>query len=263
MSERSQVLEQDAVRDTAPAYQVTPSESVLVDVPRGYKRTEMGVIPTCWHVRRLDSVGIEPAVKAGPFGSSITKASYSASGYKVYGQEQVIRGDHSFGDYFIPEAKFQQLRSCSVRPQDVLISLVGTAGKALLVPDDAVPGVINPRLVRVRLTDEQVDPLFFKYLFESSQVQDVLIGNAQGGTMDVLNASILRSLPMSVPPLSEQRAIATATVLSDMDTEIETLEHRRDKARQIKQGMMQQLLIGRVRLVGHTAGESQEAVRPT
>lgn len=50
-----------------------------------------------------------------------------------------------------------------------------------------------------------------------------------------------------VPEKEEQNAIAT--VLADMDTEIEALERRRDKARQIKQGMMQQLLTGRVRLV--------------
>lgn len=47
--------------------------------------------------------------------------------------------------------------------------------------------------------------------------------------------------------LDEQSAIAI--VLSDMDTEIEALEQRREKARQIKKAMMQQLLTGRVRLV--------------
>ena len=62
-----------------------------------------------------------------------------------------------------------------------------------------------------------------------------------------LNLRIIRSVEIPFPPVSEQAAIAT--VLSDMDTEIEALEHRRDKARQIKQGMMQQLLTGRVRLV--------------
>ncbi len=52
---------------------------------------------------------------------------------------------------------------------------------------------------------------------------------------------------VALPQLSEQRAIAT--VLSDMDAEIAVLERRRDKTRTIKQGMMQQLLTGRVRLV--------------
>ena len=50
-----------------------------------------------------------------------------------------------------------------------------------------------------------------------------------------------------VPLLDEQRAIAT--VLSDMDAEIAALEHRRDKTIAIKQGIMQQLLTGKVRLL--------------
>jgi len=50
-----------------------------------------------------------------------------------------------------------------------------------------------------------------------------------------------------LPPLPEQTAIAT--ILSDMDTEIAALEARRDKTRDLKQGMMQELLTGRIRLV--------------
>ena len=59
---------------------------------------------------------------------------------------------------------------------------------------------------------------------------------------------ILAQVQIELPPdYEEQRAIAT--VLSDMDTEITALEHRRDKTIAIKQGMMQQLLTGKVRLL--------------
>ena len=50
-----------------------------------------------------------------------------------------------------------------------------------------------------------------------------------------------------LPSIAEQTAIAT--VLSDMDSEIESLESKLAKAREIKQGMMQELLTGRIRLV--------------
>lgn len=56
-----------------------------------------------------------------------------------------------------------------------------------------------------------------------------------------------KGVEVVLPGLTEQTAIAT--ILSDMDAEIAALEQRRDKTRQIKQGMMQQLLTGRVRLV--------------
>ena len=54
-------------------------------------------------------------------------------------------------------------------------------------------------------------------------------------------------LSVALPLLAEQRAIVS--VLSDMDAEIKALERRREKTRQVKQGMMQQLLTGRLRLV--------------
>ena len=53
--------------------------------------------------------------------------------------------------------------------------------------------------------------------------------------------------PSSLPPLAEQTAIAA--VLSDMDAELAALEQRLDKTRALKQGMMQELLTGRTRLV--------------
>jgi len=62
-----------------------------------------------------------------------------------------------------------------------------------------------------------------------------------------INTKEIKTFPISTPPLPEQRAIAA--VLSDMDAEIAALERRREKVKQIKQGMMQQLLTGRIRLV--------------
>ena len=62
-----------------------------------------------------------------------------------------------------------------------------------------------------------------------------------------LNAKTIENIEVSIPPLPEQTAIAT--VLSDMDLELAALEQRRDKTRALKQGMMQELLTGRTRLV--------------
>ncbi len=59
--------------------------------------------------------------------------------------------------------------------------------------------------------------------------------------------NVVKNYEVATPRLEEQTAIAT--VLSDMDAEIYALEARRDKTQQVKQGMMQELLTGRTRLV--------------
>ena len=187
-----------------------------------------------------------PAIKAGPFGSSLTKDTYVAEGYKVYGQEQVIRGDYLYGDYFISKTRFNELQSCAVEPGDILLSLVGTAGRVLVIPQGAPAGVINPRLIRFSFDPDAVSPHFFQCLFETGTFQALLARSAQGGTMGIFNAG-LRPICIPLPPLPEQTAIAE--VLTDMDAELAALEQRRDKTRALKQAMMQELLTGKTRLV--------------
>ena len=84
---------------------------------------------------------------------------------------------------------------------------------------------------------------FLSYLLKSVDFKSVLVG----GTRAKLNKSILEKIEFSFPSLPEQTRIAT--ILSDMDAELEALGKKLGKARMIKQGMMQELLTGRVRLV--------------
>ena len=62
-----------------------------------------------------------------------------------------------------------------------------------------------------------------------------------------LNLTLIKKMEVPLPSLPEQTAIAE--ILSDMDAEITALEQKREKTRLLKQGMMQELLTGRIRLV--------------
>lgn len=165
------------------------------------------------------SYGEKPAVKAGPFGSTIKKEDYVPFGYKVYGQEQVIKNDPFYGDYYISEEKYTQLSSCAVASGDILVSLVGTVGKVLIVPDNFELGVINPRLIRISLDKTITFPPFIKLILEAKKTNRLLNRWAQGGTMGVLNAGMFQNLPVLLPPLPEQKAIAD--VMTTWDEAIE------------------------------------------
>jgi type I restriction enzyme S subunit len=146
------------------------------------------------------------AIRAGPFGSSLTKSFYTPSGYKIYGQEQVIRGDASYGSYYIDEKKFWELRSCEVEAGDLLISLVGTIGKVLIIPDKFEKGIINPRLVKISLYSEVSPEYIAKYL-TSLLARNSFKRDSHGGTMESLNLQMLKRLPIPLPPLIEQHEI--------------------------------------------------------
>ncbi len=70
---------------------------------------------------------------------------------------------------------------------------------------------------------------------------------AYGTHMPRADWNVVKNYEVAVPSIEEQTAIAA--VLSDMDAEISALEARREKTRRVKQGMMQELLTGRTRLV--------------
>lgn len=91
------------------------------------------------------------------------------------------------------------------------------------------------------------DPRYLAHALAGLQHRILLDCTKAGTTVESIDSKWFRAFEIPLPSLREQQAIAT--VLSDMDDEIAALEQRRDKARAIKQGMMQQLLTGRIRLV--------------
>jgi len=100
--------------------------------------------------------------------------------------------------------------------------------------------------MKVTLDGRLANVEFFLQFFLSAPAQKDIDSRVIQTGIPHINLGILRQLPVPLPPLPEQRALAT--VLSDMDAEIDALEARRTKTAAIKQGMMQELLTGRTRL---------------
>ncbi len=163
--------------------------------------------PKGWDSLSLEQVAAKEkySIKAGPFGSSLKKEDYVPSGYKIYGQEQVIRDDLAYGDYFIDEEKYRNLESCSIAEGDLLISLVGTFGKIAVVPKEFEPGIINPRLMKLSFDRSVVDPWFMKYLLSTPGALAKISHRSHGGTMGIVNVGIMKELEIPIPPLLLQR----------------------------------------------------------
>ena len=196
--------------------------------------------PMKWIVSKIEDIAAQEknALKAGPFGSALKKEFYVKSGYKIYGQEQVICGDASFGDYYIDEEKYKELKNCAVQAGDILISLVGTYGKTLIMPDNYEAGIINPRLMKITLNKNMVTPIYFKYYFESNALKASMDANTHGGTMGILNLGIIRQMKIQVPPLSLQNQFAT--FVQRVDQQKQTVQQSLEKLELMKKALMQE-----------------------
>lgn len=212
--------------------------------------TQLTKIPTEWKWVKIDMIqGYEQySLKAGPFGSSLKKSCYVKSGFKIYGQEQVIAGDWKIGDYYIDQNKYEELKSCSVQPNDVLISLVGTVGKVLVLPDEIEPGIINPRLIKISLAEDFYLPKFFKYYFESAYLKSIYTKKSHGATMDIINLGIIQELPFPLLSKEEQHQIVQEieSRLSVCDYIEETVEKGLAQAEALKQSILKKAFEGRL-----------------
>lgn len=150
----------------------------------------------------------------------------------------------SFFSYIAPEVATQ---SQFIRKGDILFAGSGETAEeigkciAFLGDEEAYAG---GDIVIFRPFSQ--DSLYLAYLLNHPYVAAQKARMGQGDAVVHISARSLAALELHLPPIREQEAIAA--VLSDMDAEIEALERRREKTRQIKQGMMQQLLTGRIRL---------------
>jgi type I restriction enzyme, S subunit len=128
-----------------------------------------------------------------------------------------------------------------VEPNTLLLALYGATAGVVAITN--IAGAINQAVLAIIPINQDV---YFLYSYFSLLKEWLIATYTQGGQPN-LSGQIIKSVALQLPTLPEQKAIAE--VLSDMDAEITELEQRRDKTQAIKQGMMQELLTGRTRLI--------------
>ena len=198
-----------------------------------------------WDTRRLGEVA---DIKTGPFGSSLHESDYVENGTPIITVEHL--GEFGVEHRNLPlvsDPDRRRLRAYSLAEGDIVFSRVGSVDRNALIRRAEAGWLFSGRLLRVRPDSEKAYAPFLSFQFHSEPFKASVRSVAVGQTMASLNTQILNDVRVSLPPISEQTAIAV--LLSDMDAELVALEARRDKTRALKQGMMQELLTGKTRLV--------------
>jgi type I restriction enzyme S subunit len=203
---------------------------------KGYKQSEVGVVPVDWDT---DCLG-EKTTKVG---SGITPT----GGERIY--KNVGWGSLELEDIaFIDNITHEAFSATEIKVDDVFLNITGASiGRSAVADERVARGNVNQHVCIIRVDQGQLNPRFLNCFLLSSAGQRQIDSFQAGGNRQGLNFGQIRALRVPLPPLPEQRAIAT--ILSDMDAEIAALEARRDKTKAIKQGMMQELLTGKTRLI--------------
>lgn len=206
---------------------------------KGTKPSELGEIPEDWEVVALGDIGhtiiglTYSPNDVAEFGTLVLRSSNVQNGKLAY-------DDNVFVSMQLPERVI-------VKQGDILVCVRNGSrqliGKCALIDENA-DGSAFGAFMSIFRTKYSV---FVFYQFQSDLIQNQ-INEIMGATINQITNKDMSGFKITLPS-DEKEQTAIATILSDMDEELQALEQRLGKTRQIKQGMMQELLTGRIRLI--------------
>ena len=157
------------------------------------------------------------------------------------------QGKKLFGEKFIePPATWTTHVTKEAEAGDILMSITAELGKIGWVDDVLGEAFINQHTALIRLDEKKSYSKYIAYLLSSKEMNHKINRLNDSGAKAGLNLPTIKSIPIDIPPLPEQRKIAT--ILSTWDKAISTTERLIDNSKQQKKALMQQLLTGKKRL---------------
>lgn len=210
-----------------------------------FKKTEAGEIPVEWEVMSLGEASKE--IYRYPTYYNIK---YVEKGIPEVRGELIMPNGTLETDMslyrFISEETAAQFPRTRLEDGDFVISVRGTMGKVGLVPKELNGANMTANLIRISPDRNRIFPFWLQQVFISERFQEQLNQASSSTTIKTIKAPELESLKLGVPTIPEQKKIAE--ILSNVDEEIEQEAAEKSKIEQLKKGLMQALLTGKVRV---------------
>lgn len=218
--------------------------------PKGYKTSELGEIPEDWKVKTYGEIFTFLLTSTNSRADLSTEGDY---GYVHYGDIHTKWNNRLDLDVVeLPRISRNLANSAFIEDGDVIMADASEdyegIGKSVEVSSVGVKQVVaGLHTFLLRDKEKLLSDGYRGYLHNISVVKSSFDRLATGLKVYGISKNNLKTVLLPIPSKTEQAAIAT--IIYDMDKEIQTLQQRLNKTRQIKQGMMQELLTGRVRLL--------------
>lgn len=186
------------------------------------------------------------SIQTGPFGSQLHSGDYKDEGVPIITVEHL--GDNEIIHSNLPlvgEEDYLRLSKYKLITGDLVFSRVGAIDRCAYVSENENGWLFSGRCLRVR-PGKLFDQKFLSYLLNHYSSRQWILNNSVGSTMRCLNTTILSELPIILPSLDEQKDIGDK--LTSIDDQIQIIRREYEKLKKIKQGLMQDLLTGKVRV---------------
>lgn len=210
-----------------------------------FKDSALGEIPESWEVVKIEDVAL---VKG-------------RIGYRGYTRNDIVeKGDGAISTSpsnintiglnfnsctYISWFKYDESPEIQISIDDILLVKTGSSfGKAAIVKKLPEKATINPQLVIIKSKNCRAD--FLYYIIKDRIIQNQITSTIVGGAIPTLSQKNILNFILPCPPLYEQQEIAD--ILSSIDEKLDVLQNKKQEYEQLKKGLMQQLLTGKIRV---------------
>jgi type I restriction enzyme S subunit len=154
---------------------------------------------------------IPNAARTGPFGSQLLVSEFTEAGIPVLGIDNVVTNAFTWGARrFISPEKYAELERYTVRPGDVMVTIMGTTGRVAIAPDDLPLCISTKHLCTLSLDQKEMRPSYlWACLRWDPEVRAQTQRESKGAIMEGWNMGIVKGLMVSKPPMDAQLKFET------------------------------------------------------
>ena len=188
------------------------------------------------------------SIRTGPFGSQLLHSEFVEEGIAVLGIDNAVANEFRWDKRrFITTVKYEKLRRFTVRPGDVIVTIMGTCGRCAVIPGD-IPTAINTKhLCCISLDPKKCLPEYLhRYFLLSRRARSYLSAEASGSVMDGLNMGIIKEMPVELPSIDEQTELVARVVDVEarMKDVVANYEAQKDDLGELRQSLLQRAFAG-------------------
>lgn len=214
-----------------------------------FKNTEIGEIPEEWEVKKLKEV-----ISVGPQnGLYKSKEFYIGDEYKIVELKDLYTKSREININELSNIKIddKEIKQYKLKKDDLLVNRVSKAidgvGRMKIVPDTLEIVCYESNMMRITLDFNLTTSKFIYYLSESEVFRKQVMKNAKVSNQTSISQGDLQEIIICLPNIKEQEKISS--ILLEIDEKIEKYQNKKQRLEELKKGLMQQLLTGKIRVV--------------